>query len=87
MLKLKFNSIFFFISFSISIFIVYVITPYPDIITIFPTPDNSDVIYNNTNGTCYKYNTIEVECDENTKNTPILQNKKSSLIYGKKRIV
>ena len=73
----KFNSMYFLISFCIGIFLVYVITPFPDIIFTFPTPDNvDDTIYNNSNGTCYKYKATQVECDMNTINTPLYKNKK-----------
>ena len=81
MIDIKFNSLYFCVSFCIFIFIVYIITPYPEVIYMFPTPDNSDIIYNNTNGSCYKYNPIEVKCDSNSKKTPLLKNKKNSLIY------
>ena len=71
----KFNSLCFFISFSIGLFLVYVITPYPEVIFTFPTPENQDTIYNN-NDSCYKYKATEVDCNENTKKTPIYKNKK-----------
>lgn len=73
---IKFNSIYFIISFCVGLFFVYILTPYPEIIYTFPTPDNQDTIYNNKNGTCYKYKASEVECDKNSKNTPIYKNKK-----------
>ena len=72
----KFNSLYFFISFCIGLFLVYIITPYPEVIYTFPTPDNLDIIYNNYNKSCYKYNATEVECNENTIKTPIYKNKK-----------
>lgn len=73
----KINSIYFILSFCIGIFLVYVITPFPEVIYTFPTPDNvDDTIYNNKNGSCYKYKAKEVQCDANTKNTPIYKNKK-----------
>tara|TARA_B100001094_G_C18033323_1_gene721261 strand:+ start:507 stop:722 length:216 start_codon:yes stop_codon:yes gene_type:complete len=68
---------YFFISFCIGIFLVYVITPFPDIVFTFPTPDNvDDTIYNNSNGSCYKYKATQVQCDSNTIKTPIYKNKK-----------
>lgn len=74
----KLNNFYFIISFCIGIFIVYVITPFPEIVYTFPTPDNvNDTIYNsNKNGSCYKFKATEVACDKNTKKTPIYKNKK-----------
>ena len=74
----KFNSVYFIISFFIGIFIVYVATPYPEVIFTFPTPDNVDsIVYNSNGGTCFKYKAKEVQCDANSKKTPIYKNKKS----------
>ena len=72
----KFNHLYFIVSFCIGIFIVYGITPYPDVIYTFPTPDNLEPIYNNKNGSCFKYKATEVQCYSNTKKTPIYKNKK-----------
>ena len=54
------------------------LTPFPEIVYTFPTPDNvNDTIYNsNKNGSCYKFKATEVACDKNTKKTPIYKNKK-----------
>lgn len=70
------NIRYFLFSFFIGIFIVYVITPIPEIIIKFPTPDNINTItYKDKSDICYKYRSKEVPCDNKSIETP-LQHKK-----------
>lgn len=41
----------------------------------FPNPDNLDIIYNtNNNNLCFKFTKKQVDCDENSYNTPFITN-------------
>lgn len=54
---------YFFIAFSIGILIAYLITPTPEIVIKYPTPDNAGkIIYRDTADVCYKYRAKEVSC-------------------------
>jgi len=46
------------------IFCVYILKPSPVVITKYPNLENSDVVYRDRNGTCFKYDTKEVNCDK-----------------------
>lgn len=60
--------LYFFISFCIGMFAVYISTPKPKIIIKYPTPDNAGkVIYKDNSGICYKYSAKEVNCPSDTK--------------------
>ena len=53
----------FIISLAIGLFITYAIAPKPDIIYVYPTPDNIDRIqYRDKGGTCFGFNYKEVKC-------------------------
>ena len=53
----------FIVSLAIGIFIVYITTGRPDIIHIYPTPDNvKNVQYKDKSGTCFGFTPEEVEC-------------------------
>lgn len=55
--------LYFFISFSIGILISYLITPTPQIVIKYPTPDNAGkIIYKDSADVCYKYRAKEVSC-------------------------
>jgi hypothetical protein len=54
---------YFFISFALSMIITYFITPAPEIIIKYPTPENAGkVIYKDDGDVCYKYRAEQVEC-------------------------
>ena len=47
----------------LGLFLVYISTPSPDIIYVYPTPDNVDKIqYQDKVGTCHNFVAKEVEC-------------------------
>lgn len=53
----------FIISLAIGLFITYVIAPKPDIIYVYPTPDNVDKIqYKDKSGTCFSFTYKERKC-------------------------
>jgi hypothetical protein len=56
------------ISFAVGIFIVYVLKPSPLIILKYPNLENAGkLIYRDRNGTCFIYETNEVDCNKNEK--------------------
>ena len=62
------NSSLFILSFSITLFFVYVTTPMPAIIYKYPTPETADnLIYQKHSGSCYKYKSNPVPCPSNPK--------------------
>lgn len=58
----KINLTYFTISFCVGIFLVYVMTPKKTIVYKFPSPDNSDLVYQDKSDSCYKYHSNEIEC-------------------------
>ena len=55
----------FIISLAFGLFITYTIAPKPDIIYVYPTPDNIDKIqYRDKSGTCFGFKYKEVNCPE-----------------------
>lgn len=59
---------YFLISLCIGFFFVYIFTPYPDVVVIYPTPENAGkVIYRDTADVCYKYKATEVSCPDDKK--------------------
>lgn len=63
-LYMKFISVpVFIISLAVGLFITYAIAPKPDIIYVYPTPDNVDKIqYKDKSGTCFGFTHKEVNC-------------------------
>ncbi len=56
----------FLLSFAFGIFIVYILKPAPLIIMKYPNLENAGkIIYKDRNGTCFIYETKEVDCDKN----------------------
>ena len=54
------------LSFAFGIFIVYILKPAPIIIIKYPNIENAGkLIYKDRNGTCFVYETKEVDCDKN----------------------
>ena len=59
---------FFIISLAIGLFLVYIINEKPNIIYVFPTPDNFDKItVKDKANNCYKFNVNEVKCPKDKK--------------------
>tara|TARA_B100001057_G_C22540168_1_gene829277 strand:+ start:203 stop:439 length:237 start_codon:yes stop_codon:yes gene_type:complete len=65
--------IYFFISFFIGLFFVYLSTPTPNIIIKYPTPDNAGkIVYKDESDVCYKYISKEVKCPSDSKKINIV---------------
>jgi hypothetical protein len=59
------NLYYFIISLCIGFFFVYILTPTPDIVLKYPTPNNAGkVIYKDKADVCYKYKVNEVDCPD-----------------------
>lgn len=53
----------FLISFAIGVFIVYLTSPPPREIMVYPTPENvGELLYKDTANQCYKFLPDQVEC-------------------------
>ena len=53
----------FIISLAVGIFFVYISSPEPQTLYIYPTPDNVDkILYKDQTDTCYKFTANEVSC-------------------------
>lgn len=53
-----------FIAFSVGLAFVYIWMPTPNVIFIYPNPDNLDRVYEDSDqkGACFKYDAKEVSC-------------------------
>tara|TARA_Y100000590_G_C15008147_1_gene746510 strand:+ start:320 stop:544 length:225 start_codon:yes stop_codon:yes gene_type:complete len=61
------NGSVFIISLAIGLFMCYITAPPPDIIVVYPTPENINQIqYKDRNETCYKFDSTLVKCPENS---------------------
>ena len=59
---------FFLISLAFGLFLVYILNEKPNIIYVFPTPDNFDKItVKDKANNCYKFNVNEVSCPRDEK--------------------
>jgi hypothetical protein len=55
--------LYFFCALFIGILFAYILSPKPEIILKYPTPDNAGkIVYKDTAGVCYIYKTKEMEC-------------------------
>jgi len=53
----------FIVSLAFGFFLVYISAPKPDIIYVYPTPDNVNKIqYKDKGGTCHDFGAKEIEC-------------------------
>ena len=53
----------FLISFGLGLLLVYCLTPTPEIIVKYPTPENAnELVFKDDTKNCYKFNTKEVNC-------------------------
>ena len=81
---MKFNIMAFILSFAIGMLIVYMFTPFPEVVIRYPRPnDYSSLRFQKKNGTCMQYNLKQVACgssepiisitEQEEKDTTILQ--------------
>lgn len=50
-----------FLSFSLGLVVVYVSTPPPKVVEVYPTPDKPETVYGNGQ-TCYRYESSPATC-------------------------
>jgi hypothetical protein len=54
------------LSFGFGIFIIYILKPSATVIVKYPNVENAGkIIYRDRNGTCFVYETKEVDCNKN----------------------
>jgi hypothetical protein len=74
----------FFISLALGLLFVYLSNPNPNIVYVYPTPDNVDKIhYKDKADNCFKFKSEEVQCPKDSskiKNIPIQTGGPSSLL-------
>ena len=70
---MKYLSIpYFLVSLAVGLLFVYLSSPKPTIIFVYPTPDNVDTIeYKDKADTCFKFNANKVTCTKNALTIPI----------------
>ena len=62
------NPTIFIISLCIGLFFSYITLPNSQVIYVYPTPDNIDKVqYKDEGGTCFEFNSSEVECPNDSK--------------------
>jgi hypothetical protein len=67
---------YFLISLFIGLFFTYTLTPTPDVIIKYPTPEDKDTIYRDDVDNCFKFISEEINCPNNKseiKEIPIQQ--------------
>jgi hypothetical protein len=71
----KLDPIFFLISFSIGLFLVYIFGPRPTVLYEFPDPNNENILYEDDAHNCYRYKSNKIACpnDKSKINTIPLQ--------------
>ena len=63
-----FDPFYFLLALFIGMLIVYTTVPAPDVIIMFPTPENAGkIVYQDATNSCYKYIANPVECPSNDK--------------------
>jgi hypothetical protein len=61
-----FDPFYFLLALFIGILIVYTTVPAPDIIIMYPTPENAGkIVYQDAANNCYKYEANSVDCPNN----------------------
>jgi hypothetical protein len=61
----KFQFFPFLFGLTFGIFVVYILKPAAMVITKYPNMENAgDVVYRDRNGTCFQYETKEIDCDK-----------------------
>ena len=64
----KIEPIYFFISLFVGLFLCYILTPTPDIIIKYPTPETAHkLIFKDGANNCYKFISEEVDCPDDEK--------------------
>lgn len=59
----KLRPLYFLLAFGIGLLFCYMTNPKPQVVVKFPSPYNAgQVIYKDSNESCYKYNASKVEC-------------------------
>ena len=70
----------FIVSLAIGIFLVYITNPGPDIIYVYPNPDNIDKIqYKDKSGSCFGFTSQQVQCpsdERQIRKYPVQEGKK-----------
>lgn len=65
---MKFNLLAFMTAFAIGMLVVYLFTPFPEVVIRYPRPnDYSSLRYKKKNGTCMQYNLKQVSCGSDNK--------------------
>lgn len=60
---IKINVYYFITSLAIGLLLAYLLTPQPEVIIKYPTPENAGkIVYKDVNDVCYKYKANEVAC-------------------------
>ncbi len=73
MLSEYFDPLYFFIGLAVGMLVVYCITPTPEIVYKYPTPQNAGkVTYQDNAENCYKYSSKEVTCPKQEKEINIV---------------
>ena len=55
----------FVVSLAVGMFLVYLYTPRPEVILVYPTPDNVDAIqYKDKSGSCFGFRATKVPCPD-----------------------
>jgi len=63
---------YFLVSLFVGLFLVYIITPTPELIIKYPTPDNAkELVFEDDSKNCYKFETKEVPCTNDAQEIPI----------------
>lgn len=58
----------FIISLTLGIFFVYISNPRPNVVFVYPNPDNlNDIQYKDRTGACFGFSSEEVSCPSNEK--------------------
>ena len=71
----KIIPIYFLLSLFIGLFFTYTLTPTPDVIIKYPTPEDTETIYKDDVDNCFKFISKEINCPRNNeiKEIPIQQ--------------
>ena len=57
------NFFYFILAFAVGLFFCYILTPAPEVILKFPSPQNAGkIVYKDKSDTCYTYRADNVEC-------------------------
>ena len=53
-------------SLSVGLFIVYITAPKPEVIFVYPNPDNEEkILYKDRSGMCHRFKSKQVKCPNN----------------------